>query len=180
MQTIKNYITQFLQAEAKASEALVKPNLEDYNNKLEQMNSFCVKELHNKFGMVPRTELWDDDFYEEWQDTPSPNPRNIYKISHYHDERFGDVYIVYLSGKNPIERIFRYGECVFVSNNNDELKIVKNYTFGYDDRKIKKRFETGIGLKAISFETLQKPIVIERYMPPTNDKDAMEHYAMDI
>lgn len=180
MENIKKFITQFLQAEATASEALVKPNLEDYNQKLEQMNCFCIPELHNKFGMVPRTELWDDDFYEEWQDTPSPNPRNIYKISHYQDERFGGVYIVYVSGKSPIGGIFRYGECLFVAKIDDELKVVKSYTFGYDDRKIKKRFQTGTGLAHISFETLQKPIVIERYMTPTNDKDAMEHYEMDI
>lgn len=41
METIKNFITQFLQAEATASEAFVKPNLEDYNKKLEIMNALC-------------------------------------------------------------------------------------------------------------------------------------------
>ena len=122
----------------------------------------------------------DDDFYEEWKYSTPQNPRNIYKISQYQDGNSGDVYVVYLSGKNPIEGIFRYGQCVFVSNINDELKIVKSYSFGYDDRKIKKRFETGIGLPDISFETLQKPIFIERYMPPSKDKDGMEHYEMDI
>lgn len=180
MQTIKTFIQNFLQAEATTSDALVKPNLEDYNQKLETMNSFCVPELHNKFGMVHRTELWDEDFYEDWKDAPPQNPRNIYKISKYQDENLGAIYVVYVSGKNPIAGVFRYGQCVFVSNIKDELKIVKSYSFGYDDRKIKKRFEAGTGLPDISFETLQKPIFIERYMPPSKDKDGMEHYEMDI
>ena len=180
MEAIKNFITQFLQAEATASDALVKPNLEDYNQKLELMNSFCVLELQNKFGMVSRAELWDDELYEEWKDASPQNPRNIYKISQYQDETLGDVYVVYLSGKNPIERIYRYGQCLFVSNINDELKIVKSYSFGYDDRKIKKKFEVEIGLPVISFETLQKPIAIARFIPPTKDKDGIEHYEMDI
>lgn len=33
MEAIKKIITQFLQAEATASDALVKPNLEDYNQR---------------------------------------------------------------------------------------------------------------------------------------------------
>ena len=180
MKNIKIFVENFLQAEATAGDALVKPNLEDYNQKLEIMNSFCVPELQNKFGMVYRTELWEDDFYEEWKDAAPQNPRNIYKISQYQDENSEDVNVVYLSGKNPIEGIFRYGQCVFVSNINDELKIVKSYSFGYDDRKIQKRFEAGTGLPDISFETLQKPIFIERYMRPSKDKDGMEHYEMDI
>lgn len=179
METIKTFVEHFLQAEATAGNALVKPNLEDYNQKLEIMNNFCVPELHNKFGMVHRTELWDEDFYEDWKDSPPQNPRNIYKISQYQDGNLGEVYVVYLSGKNPIAGIYRYGQCVFVSNINDELKIIKSYTFG-DRMKIKKKFEAGMGLTAISFDTLQKPISIERYMPPSKDKDGMEHYEMDI
>lgn len=179
METIKTFIQNFLQAEATTSDALVKPNLEDYNQKLETMNSFCVPELHNKFGMVHRTELWDEDFYEDWKDAPPQNPRNIYKISKYQDENLGAIYVVYVSGKNPIASIYRYGECVFVSAISNELKIIKSYTFG-DRMKIKKKFEAPAGRTDISFETLQKPIAIERYIPPTHDKDGMEHYEMDI
>ena len=171
---VKQFIQNFLQAEATASDALVKPNLEDYNQKLEMMNNFCVPELHNKFGMVHRTELWDDELYEEWKDAPPQNPRNIYKISQYQDDNFGEVYVVYLSGKNPIAGIYRYGQCVFVSNINDELKIIKSYTFG-DRMKIKKKFEAPAGRTDISFETLLKSLAIERYLPPTHDKDGMKH-----
>ncbi|WP_234109215.1 MULTISPECIES: hypothetical protein [Chryseobacterium] len=179
MEIIKIFVENFLQAEATASEAFVKPNLEDYNQKLEQMNSFCVTELQNNFGMIPLTELWDADLYEEWQDAPAINPRDIYKISHYADEKYGDVYVVYTSLSNPDGIIFLYGECLFIANINNEFKIIKRYVFG--DETLKKRnFENGLGLADISFKTLQNPIAIERYMPPTHDKDGMEHYEKDI
>lgn len=179
MEEIKTFIEEFLRAEATAGDASVKPNLEDYNTKLAIMNSFCVEDLHNKFGMIPLTELEDDDFYEEWKDANPANPKNIFKISHYQDESYGDVYVVYVSPSNPNGRIFRYGECVFVTKIGGESKIIKNYTFG-DSMRIKKKFETGLGVEDISFKTLKTPIAIERYLEPTHDKDAMEHYAMDI
>ncbi|WP_234109214.1 hypothetical protein [Chryseobacterium sp. R2A-55] len=179
MEAIKNFIIQFLQAEVIATEASVKPDLEDYNNKLEMMNSFCVSELHNKFGMIPLTDLESDEFYERYKNKKSRNPRLIYKISQYEDENYGDVYIAYISGKNPNEMFFLYGECVFINTINRELKIVKNYTFG-DDMLLKKKFETPQGLPDISFETLKKPVAIERYQKPEDDDDAMEHYEMDI
>lgn len=179
METIKTFIQNFLQAEATASEASIKPDLEDYNQKLEIMNSFCVPELHNKFGMIPLTEPDSDEFYERWAKAKPRNPRDVYKISHYEEKNYGAVYVAYVSGKNPSGMFSLYGECVFVATINEELKIVKNYTFG-DDMLIKKKFETPQGLADISFETLQKPIAIERYLKPEDDEDAMEHYEMDI
>ena len=179
MEAIKTFVENFLQAEATAGDALVKPNLDDYNQKLEIMNRFCVPELHNKFGMMPRTELWSDELYEAWKDNLPSEKRDIYKISHYQDEKYGDVYIAYVSGSNPNGLFFLYGECVFVTTINGELKVVKNYTFG-DDMLIKKKFETPQGLQDISFETLKKPVAIERYQKPEDDDDAMAHYEMDI
>ena len=179
MQTIKTFVENFLQAEATTSDALVKPNLDDYNQKLEIMNRFCVPELQNKFGMVHRTELWDEDFYEDWKDTPAENPRHIYKISQYQDEKYNDVYVVYLSEKNPDKTFFQYAMCLFITAINNELKIIRKYSFG-DDKLIKDKFETGQGLNDISFKTLKKPIAIERYQKPENDDAAMEHYEMGI
>ena len=86
METIKKIIDEFFKAEVEATEASLKPNLEDYNNKLEIMNGFCVPELHNKFGLIPMKELENDDFYERWANAKPRNPRCIYKISHYQDE----------------------------------------------------------------------------------------------
>jgi hypothetical protein len=179
MDEVKNFLSEFLEAEAATAYALVKPNLENYNNKLSLMNSFCVEVLQNMFGMIPRTELWDDDFYEEWEDVDSINPRNIFKISHYQDDIYKNIYVVYLSQSNPDNIIFLYGECIFIAKINNELKVIKRYAFG-DEMLKKNKFENGLGVDDVSFKVLKKPLEIERYMPPTHDKDGMEHYLADI
>ncbi|MCX8525613.1 hypothetical protein OF897_16995 [Chryseobacterium formosus] len=178
MEEIKKIISEFLKAEAEASDASVKPNLEDYNKKLNFMNSFCVEELHNKFGLVSQNKLKNDEFYERWKDKNSARTRHIYKISQYKDDKYGDVYVAYVSERNPDDEIFLYGECLFVTSIDSELKIIKNYTFGEDRGKDK--FVANQGLKDISFKTLKKPINIERYLEPVDDEDGMEHYSKDI
>ncbi|WP_165850835.1 hypothetical protein [Chryseobacterium sp. 5_R23647] len=45
---------------------------------------------------------------------------------------------------------------------------------------MKDKFEGGQGLEDISFNTLKKPINIERYLEPVADEDGMEHYLKDI
>lgn len=179
MEEVNNFLNEFLKAEATASDALVKPDLEDFNTKLAIMNRFCVEELQNKLGMIPRTELWEDDLYEEWKDAAPVQPRNVFKISQYKDQNYGDVYVAYVSPKNPNGRIFRYSECQFITKMDGELKIIKTYGFG-DPMRIKKKFGTTLGVEDISFETLKNPIEIERYLPPQHDNDALEHYLMDI
>lgn len=178
MEEVKNFISAFLKTETEASDASIKPNLEDYNNKLNFMNSFCVEELYNKFGMIPQNELESDEFYETWKDAELSKIRHIYKVSYYKDDRYGDVYVVYISEKNPDDEIFLYGECLFITDIDNEMKIIKNYTFG-DDRG-KDKFMANQGLKDISFNTLKKPINIERYLEPVDDEDGMEHYLKDI
>jgi hypothetical protein len=179
MEEVKSFINAFLKAEAEASDASITPNLEDYNKKLSFMNSFCVEELHNKFGMIPSEELEDEEFYESWEDADSSNTRHLYKISHYKDDKYDDVYVVYISERNPNDEIFLYGKCLFVAKIDNQIKIIKSYSFG-DEMLVKDKFEGGQGLEDISFKTLKKPVKIERYLEPVDDEDGMEHYLKDI
>lgn len=179
MEKIKKLIGEFLKSEAETIYLMRQPNIEAYNNSLQKMNDFCVESLYNKFGMIPLRELDDQEYYDKWSKKKYPSKRHIYKISHYKDAKYGDVYVVYISERNPDDEIFLYGECLFVANINNEFKIIKNYTFG-DDMSVKDKFQANQGLKDVSFETLEKPINIERYLEPLDDKDAMEHYLNNI
>lgn len=179
METIKNFITQFLQTEAETTFLMRQPNLKNYNAALQKMNAYCVESLQDKFGMIPLHELDEPEYYEKWSKKKHPNPRHIYKISQYQNETYNNVYVAYVSEKNPDEEIFQYGMSLFITSIHDELKIIRKYSFG-DDMRVKDRFEAGQGLSNISFKTLKKPIAIERYQKPEDDKDAMEHYEMDI
>lgn len=87
--------------------------------------------------------------------------------------------MVYLSTGNPIEEIFTYGACLFITKINNDLKVVKKYIFG-DEMLLKDKFEGGQGLEDISFKILKKPIYIELYLEPLDDKNGMEHYLKDI
>ncbi|WP_234109217.1 hypothetical protein [Chryseobacterium sp. R2A-55] len=179
MKTIKTFIENFLQAEAETTFLMRQPNLENYNNALEKMNAYCVESLQNKFGLIPLTELDEPEYYEKWSAKKHPNPRHIYKISQYQNETYNDVYVVYVSEKNPDDEIFQYGWSLFVTSLKDELKIIRNYSLG-DAMRVKDKFEVGQGVTDISFKTLKKPISIERYQKPEDDDDAMEHYEMDV
>lgn len=92
MEAIKTFLKYFLQAEATASDALIKPNLEAYNQKLETMYNFFVPELQNKFRIVHRTKLWDEDFYEDCKDAPAENSIHIYKVSQCQDEKYNKLF----------------------------------------------------------------------------------------
>ncbi|MFC3158004.1 hypothetical protein SAMN05443633_104346 [Chryseobacterium arachidis] len=94
------------------------------------------------------------------------------------NEKYGEVYIAYLSLRNP-KRILTYGDCLFVTRIEGNLKIVKSYLFSSDVGK-KSKFEFPEGLDDLSFKTLKKPINIKRYLEPADDEDGMEHYSKNI
>lgn len=179
MEEIKNFITEFANAEAAAGTASVKPDLTDFNKKLDFMNTFAHVELQNNFGLIPQTELDDADFYERWKNASPQKPRRIFKISHYKNDIYSEVYAVYTSSINPRDIIFSYGECLIVARINGVLQIIKRYAFG-DPMNKKSKFKDGLGVEDLSNKKLKKPIAIERYMEPKHDIDGMEHYNRDI
>ena len=175
MEEIKKFVINFTKQEAETIYLRRQPNLDEYNNALQVMNDYCVEPLHDSFGMIHSTQLYNQEYYDTWSKKKYPNTRHIYKISHYIDDIYGDVYVVYASLSNPIDEIFSYGDCLFVSKINEELRIIKTYLFTSDFGR-KEKFELPRGLEDISFKTLKKPIHIERYLEPLDDKDGMEHY----
>lgn len=178
MEEIKDFIINFTKQEAETIYLMRQPNLEAYNSSLRKMNDYCIDSLHNTFNMVPLLELDDQEYYDEWSKKEYPSTRYIYKISCYENEKYGEVYIAYLSLRTP-NRILTYGDCLFVTKIDWNLMIVKSYLFTSDVGK-KKKFEFPTGLEDISFKTLKKPVKIERYLEPVDDEDGMEHYLKDI
>lgn len=179
MEDIKNFVKSFSLQEAETIYLRRQPNMEQYNNALKKMNDYCVESLHNKFGMLPLQKLDDKKYYNQWSKKKYPNPRYLYKISHYKNVSYGDVYVVYVSERAPMDNMFGYGDCLFVTKINDELKIVKDYAFG-DEMMSKKKFDISLGFEDISFATLKELVEVGRYMEPEDDNDAKEHYLMEI
>ncbi|MFC7348958.1 hypothetical protein ACFQO9_19750 [Chryseobacterium zhengzhouense] len=178
MEEIKEFIINFTKQEAETIYLRRQPDLAAYNKALQIMNDYCVEPLHDSFSMIPLTKLYDQEYYDEWSKKEYPSTRDIYKISCYENEKYGEVYIAYLSLRTP-KRILTYGNCLFVTRIEGNLKIVKSYLFSGDVGK-KEKFEFPKGLEDISFKTLKKPVKIERYLEPVDDEDGMEHYLKDI
>ncbi|MFC7349014.1 hypothetical protein ACFQO9_20070 [Chryseobacterium zhengzhouense] len=178
MEEIKEFIINFTKQEAETIYLRRQPDLAAYNKALQIMNDYCVEPLHDSFSMIPLTKLYGQEYYDEWSKKEYPRTRDIYKISCYENEKYGEVYIAYLSLRTP-NRILTYGDCLFVTKIDGNLMIVKSYLFTSDVGK-KKKFEFPTGLEDISFKTLKKPVKIERYLEPIHDEDGMEHYLKDI
>jgi hypothetical protein len=184
---VKEFLNQFLQSEVKTIVAREYPDLQAMNDALDEMNSFCVKELHNKFGMIPQTELKSLEYYEECKDYPTPNPRHIFKISHYQNDRYGDVFVAYVSYQNPDIDWFKLFDAFFIGKIDEEWKIIKDYTFAPDDYikpidiphwSDEHNFDHNENL---NFKNVGKLISIERYLEPVNsDKWGLKEYYKDI
>jgi len=96
MEEIKDFIINFTKQEAETIYLMRQPNLEAYNSSLRKMNDYCIDSLHNKFNMVPLMKLDDQKYYDEWSKKEYPSKRDIYKISCYQNEKYGEIYIAYL------------------------------------------------------------------------------------
>ena len=62
-------------------------------------------------------------------------PREIYKISHYQNERYGDLWACYLSVANAYMGVKRIHECFIVVQIDGELKIIASFAQDMDQPK---------------------------------------------
>lgn len=183
---IKDFLNQFFQAELDAHNASRFPNLDAYNSKLDFMNSFCVEELYNTFGMIHETELEPLENYTEYQKYTSKIPRHIFKISHYQNDRYGDIFVAYVSSQNPDNDWLELFISLFVGKINGEWKIIKKYVFAPDDY-IKPidipHWSDELNLKEdenLNFKNVGKLISIERYLEPIHEEWGLKEYHKDI
>lgn len=175
MNTIRNFVKDFLLAEVEAA------NYQDYSNraiakeKVEAFYSSCLEPLKDKLGVV-----YDEEDLFGFEDTPEDykHPRHLFKISHYKNEIYGNIFLAYVSGflfDDDIAERYRMTDCFCIATIKDELKIIK--LSGVD-------LDTGewidlLGTSDISIENLGTFIAAERYLEPVHDKDNMAKYLAD-
>lgn len=180
MNEIKEFIEAFFKIEATTSDAMLVPNLENYNRKLSEMNSFCIEEIKNTFGMTPMLSLESDEFYEDWKDTPFATLRHLFKITEYNNSKYGKLYAIYCSNVNPNPNKFRLFNCIFTSSIDGNLQIVKKYHFDDDSAMLNhKIWIEGLGLNDITFDTLGEFVKTERYLAPEHCEFSLADYNED-
>ena len=123
------------------------------------------------------TPPYSERFYKEIKEFDEPiNPRHLYKISHYQNEKYGDLWACYVSIANSYMNTKRINDCFIIAEINGELKIIAK--FGIDiDHPTWKFYGGDRELKMSSLGKLQS---VERIMEPVDDVWSMEQYKKDI
>lgn len=128
------------------------------------------------FGLGKMTKPHDDIFFEELYLMLEIRPRHLYKISHYENTRYGDLWACYISVPNSYMNTKRINDCFIVAEIDGELKIIAN--FGPDINQPKWKFYGGD--RELKMNKLGKLLSIDRIMEPVDDTWSMEQYNKEI
>jgi hypothetical protein len=176
---VKEFLDKFIQAEMEAWIENENPDLIFRNQLVDKVNSFCDKIMVNKMGIG----VWKYPMAEPGEYEQSKNfeyfPRNLYKISQYQNEKFGEVYLAYVSASNPDPKNLKIFECIFIANIDNELKIIGDYFVSNKDNTDIMEWNKSRALDDLSFKTAGKFITVERFMEPVGNEWSMEEYLKD-
>ncbi|WP_196887663.1 hypothetical protein [Aureivirga sp. CE67] len=177
MDKINVFLKRFFKAEVDAKISSWFNNIENYNIKLKKMNSFLIEDLKESFGMVYLSEPKDDEFYNDVKYSSLPtNPRHLFKISHYKNEKYGDLYLAYVSNTNADEYTLHYSLCFFITEIDGHLKIIKEYFRSLNEYDYTYDWAEGVGIEYVTFETAGEFISCERYLEPNGCEFSMKDY----
>ncbi len=150
-----------------------KNDFDKYNAVANEIKSY-MNDTTLGFGLPVLEKPAPDFFYEE--NAPYPNPRHLYKISHYQNNNYGNLWACYVSVPNPYMDTKRINDCFIITEINGDLKIIAN--FGPDIDQPKWQFYAGD--RDLKIDSLGKLQTIERIMEPTDDAWSIEQYKKDI
>lgn len=184
MEEIISFLNNFFNSEVEALKASDIPDLEDFNSKLELMNQFLIEPLKNKFGMIPLTELDDEEYYESVADYPAPDPRLLFRIDKYVTSNQEEIYLSYVSHNNPDGFKSYFNNFVIMHtggktrihakfNFSDRGMGIKKWYFGGGDDRFMKEVD---GEFLLNEKSLGAKIEINRILEPSSNEDSMKEY----
>lgn len=151
-------------------------NLIAYNSAFDLLNQYTINnddKIPSKigFGLTFLKEWHEEEFFEELEFLPEIHPRHLYKISEYLFEN-KKIWACYTSNSNPSQGLTKLlSNCFIVKKVNDELKITTNLIPEYDTKVWKK-----VGGYDFEFEKLGSPVLIKRFISPSNDEWSIQEY----
>lgn len=171
MEKIKKFLNSFVEIEAKVATQKRKPDISAYNQSIETYYSMMVKQLRGATGYIPLSVLRSEEDYESLKDYPDDIARHLYKISKYNHQKYGDVWIAYLSAQNPRPEIKRLNNAIIVIDE-DGYKVAKFmlYTDYTENNAADASFhwEEMWGYSDLKFENLDGPKEILRIQEPSS------------
>ncbi len=101
------------------------PDLERFNAKVDELYSHCHEDLHGTLNILKKDELEDDSYFENYKDYQLDRPRFLFKISHYKNAKYGDLYVAYVT-ESALEYSdhLSYFQALFLAKLESEFKVV--------------------------------------------------------
>lgn len=183
MENIVDFLEQFFITEAKMATLKRVPNIENFNTALNEYFNFLVPQLRGATGHMPLTKLDDEDVYMMLEGLPDDRPRLLFKISQYSHEKYGTVWVAYVSNSNPLDGPKFWHTALFIVNEGG-LKIGRymlwtNYT-DRGDKDAPFAWDEMWGYHDLNFETIVGPVDILRVQGPSEENGGLEQYNADI
>ena len=177
MERIKEFFRSLFEKEKEAIYySGYKEKLDEYNSLVRELNKNVVNEMP-PLMRLHETPPYSERFYKEIKEFDEPiTPRHLYKITHYQNGTYGDLWACYVSIANPYNNITGIDDCFIVTEVDGELKIVAK--FGPDIDQPKWKFYGGD--RELKMNKLGKLLSIERIMEPIDDAWSMEQYNKEI
>ncbi|UKB81183.1 hypothetical protein [Chryseobacterium sp. MEBOG07] len=177
MEEIKIFLTEIIEKEKKAIYYEgYKEKLDDYNKIARELNEY-VSDTMPSLMREHDSPPFSDRFYEEVKEFEEPiNPRHLFKISEYNNEKYNTVWACYVSIPNPSANTKKLTNSFLVAEIDQSLKIIAKMGVEPDTRKWK--FYGGDEDNGLRIHNLGTPIKVERYLEPT-DEWSLEEYLKD-
>ena len=172
-----DFLKEFIKSEAYSWSCSTVPDLEQNNKSVDDLMVFVYGKMSQVFGPGKRTELLPEMFYQK----TDFKPRHLFKLSHYDNAVYGDVWVAYVGHRNPLDDTSEYHQSFVISEIDGELKVIGSITVDVDELSMKP-----VGWKAsiynpsdLDINNLGKFISTERYLAPKDDGFSMEDYLKD-
>ncbi|GAA4272697.1 hypothetical protein U6A24_08080 [Aquimarina gracilis] len=177
MKEVQELIDNFSQDEALAYDAKKKPDYEFANQALRNMHQHTISALAGQMGLIYKTKNESDEYYEKKKNKPAYNPRHLFKISHYNHQKYGEVWIAYVSTVNPDPDIKLLSHAFFIVKEDGDLKIARIYIYS-NQRGMSTTYDwEGLnGYQDLTFESLGELIEVNRILEPLDYQDSLKLY----
>ncbi|HRB71205.1 MAG TPA: hypothetical protein PK776_05090 [Flavobacterium sp.] len=175
MKEVKEIIAYFIDIEQKIEVSLRNRNLMEHNILVDKIfeisgeDLFLAEKKFEPLSMIIEMSIKENA-------NLLVTPRYLFKISEYNNEKYGTVWVCYVSFLNPSESIKKIKECFLVASINEKLKIVSDFIVRSDAKEW--RHVDGDEDKSLRLHNLGKPVKVERYLEPT-DEWSLKEYLKD-
>lgn len=186
MEKAKEFILKFLDKEAECWTRLNSNELDSFNQAVREFRSMAMEGVEKGLGISERTDfgIFKRTEKEIAENSLINKPCHLYKLSAYKNKIYDDIWVAYVSIKNPIgepnESIIADG--FIISEIENEFKIIGTMWMALNNLTMKVKGWKGsvYNPSDLDIKKLGKFVSTERYSEPGNHDDfSLNEYLKD-